>query len=182
MLAVRPLRSSSSGSSVSPSLCCCLVAQWCLTLCDPMDGSPPGSSVHGSSQARIRSGVPSPGDLFDPGTKPKSPALQVDPLPLSWQGSPSLSLQQSVSLPRTLLRTGEMNHSQGPVVEWPFIKGGKACHQGARPGSGVVLSQLQTQFPTMRHWEHPRPHLSGPQLTHLSNRENGNHLCIFNLL
>ena len=26
---------------------CCLVTQWCLTLCNPMDGSPPGSSVHG---------------------------------------------------------------------------------------------------------------------------------------
>ena len=25
----------------------CLVAQWCLTQCDPMDRSPPGSSVHG---------------------------------------------------------------------------------------------------------------------------------------
>ena len=33
--------------------CCCLVAQSCLTLCDPMDYSPPGSSVHGISQARI---------------------------------------------------------------------------------------------------------------------------------
>ena len=30
-----------------------LVAQWCLTFCDPMDCSPPGSSVHGSLQARI---------------------------------------------------------------------------------------------------------------------------------
>ena len=29
------------------------VAQSCLTLCDPMDYSPPGSSVHGISQARI---------------------------------------------------------------------------------------------------------------------------------
>ena len=29
------------------------VAQWCLTLCDPMDCSPPGSSVHGILQARI---------------------------------------------------------------------------------------------------------------------------------
>ena len=27
----------------------CLVAQSCLTLCDPMDSSPPGSSVHGDS-------------------------------------------------------------------------------------------------------------------------------------
>ena len=29
-----------------------LVAQSCLTLCDPMDCSPPGSSVHGILQAR----------------------------------------------------------------------------------------------------------------------------------
>ena len=33
--------------------CCCLVAQSCPTLYDPMDCSPPGSSVHGISQARI---------------------------------------------------------------------------------------------------------------------------------
>jgi len=32
---------------------CVLVAQSCLTLCDPMDGSPPGSSVHAILQARI---------------------------------------------------------------------------------------------------------------------------------
>ena len=30
-----------------------LVAQSCLTLCDPMDFSPPGSSVHGTIQAKI---------------------------------------------------------------------------------------------------------------------------------
>ena len=30
-----------------------LVVQLCLTLCDPMDYSPPGSSVHGILQARI---------------------------------------------------------------------------------------------------------------------------------
>ena len=27
--------------------------QSCLTLCNPMDGSPPGSSVHGIFQARV---------------------------------------------------------------------------------------------------------------------------------
>ena len=31
----------------------CLVAQLCLTLCNPIDCSPPGSSVHGILQARI---------------------------------------------------------------------------------------------------------------------------------
>ena len=30
-----------------------LVSQWCLTLCNPMDCSLPGSSVHGILQARI---------------------------------------------------------------------------------------------------------------------------------
>ena len=34
------------------TLCCCLVAQLCPTLCDPMDGSPPGSPVPGILQAR----------------------------------------------------------------------------------------------------------------------------------
>ena len=45
--------------------------QLCSTLCDPMDCSPPDSSVHRISQARIWSGLsfPSPGDHPDPGIK-----------------------------------------------------------------------------------------------------------------
>ena len=39
---------------VHDTVCChCLVVQSCLTLCDPVDCSPPGSSVHGILQARI---------------------------------------------------------------------------------------------------------------------------------
>ena len=34
-------------------MCTCLVPQLCLAFCDPMDCSPPGSSVHGILQARI---------------------------------------------------------------------------------------------------------------------------------
>ena len=33
--------------------CCCLVAKSCPTLCNPMNCSPPGSSVQGIFQARI---------------------------------------------------------------------------------------------------------------------------------
>ena len=46
------------------------VAQSSLTLCDPMDCSPPGSSIHGISQGRIlesRLPFPSLGDLPDTG-------------------------------------------------------------------------------------------------------------------
>ena len=54
-----------------------------------MDSSPPGSSVHGISQARILEGqpFPSPGALPDPGTEPASPALQASSLQLSCKGS-----------------------------------------------------------------------------------------------
>ena len=47
--------------------------QSCLTLCDPVDCSPPGS-VHGILQARILEWIAfsSPGDLPGPGIKPVS--------------------------------------------------------------------------------------------------------------
>ena len=38
---------------ISQGALVCLEAQSCLTLCDPMDCSPPGSSVRGILQARI---------------------------------------------------------------------------------------------------------------------------------
>ena len=43
-----------------------------LTLCDPMDCSPPGSSIHGIFQARILEWVAmlSSGDLPNPGIEP----------------------------------------------------------------------------------------------------------------
>ena len=52
----------------------------CPTLCNPMNGSPPGSSVHGFSRQEYWSGLPClpPGDLPNPGVKPASllsPAL-----------------------------------------------------------------------------------------------------------
>ena len=57
-----------------------LVTQSCLTLCNSMDCSHPGSSFHGILQVRILECVPFPstGDLPDPGIKPRSPALQAD--------------------------------------------------------------------------------------------------------
>ena len=57
---------------VGPLFEMCLVAQSCLTLCDTMDCSLPGFSVHGIFQARILEWVafPSPGDLLNPGIEP----------------------------------------------------------------------------------------------------------------
>ena len=48
----------------------------CFTLCDPIDGSSPGSSIHRiqSPGKNTRMGLPfpPPGDLPDPGIKPVS--------------------------------------------------------------------------------------------------------------
>ena len=57
--------------------------QSCLTLCDPMDYSPPGSPSMGFSRQEYWSGLPlpSPRDLPNPGIKHRSPILQADSLP-----------------------------------------------------------------------------------------------------
>ena len=64
------------------SLLLCLGTQLCLTLCNPMDCSPQGSSVHGDSPGKnivYWSGLPCPppGALPYPGTEPRSPTLQA---------------------------------------------------------------------------------------------------------
>ena len=53
---------------------CCVCSAAFLTLCDSMDCSPPGSSVHGILRARILEWLPfpSPGNLPDPGIEPAS--------------------------------------------------------------------------------------------------------------
>ena len=53
------------------------------TLCNAMDCSLPGSSVHGILQTGILEWLPFPfpGALPDPGIEPGSPALQADSLP-----------------------------------------------------------------------------------------------------
>ena len=77
------------------SICCRSVAQSCQSLCDPMDCSPPGSSVHGTLQARILECVampfsrdrPHPG--IEPGS-PVSPALAAGVFTTEPPGKPAL--------------------------------------------------------------------------------------------
>ena len=68
-----------------------LVTQSCPVLCDPMDSSP-SRLLHLWEFPRQEywSGLPfpSPGNLPDPGIKPRSPALQADSLPSEPPGKP----------------------------------------------------------------------------------------------
>ena len=69
---------------------CCLVAKSCLILCDRMDYSPPGSSVHGISQAKILEwfAISFSGIFLTQGSNLCLLHCQVDSLSLSYLGIP----------------------------------------------------------------------------------------------
>ena len=79
---------------MNPRLTIALVTQSRPTLCDPMDCSPPGSSVHGVLQARILewAAVPFSRGSSNPGIESRCPTLQVDSLPAEPQGKPSIPI------------------------------------------------------------------------------------------
>ena len=65
------------------------VAQLCQTLCNPMDYSLPGFSIHGIFQARVLEWVATSFSRGSsrPGIEPRSPALQADALHVSYHRS-----------------------------------------------------------------------------------------------
>ena len=75
---------------------CVLVTQLCLTPCDLMDCSPPGSSVHEDSPGK-NTGVSChfrlQGAFLIQGVEPRSPALQADALLSELLGKPMLVLE-----------------------------------------------------------------------------------------
>ena len=60
---------------------CAQLLQSCLTLCDPMYWSLPGSFVHVILQSRILEWIamPPPGDLWDPGIEPEPLGKYISP-------------------------------------------------------------------------------------------------------
>ena len=99
---------------------CALVAQSCLILCDPMDCSPLGSSVHGVLQARIVEWVDMPSSKGS--SQPRDWTLvsctEGGLYHLSHQGS----LPEIISAPRCFKF---LNNSleQGYCLEWEIRQG-----------------------------------------------------------
>ena len=90
------------------------VTQSCLTLCDPIDCSPPDSSIHRDSPGK-NTGVglpcPPPGDLPNPGIELESPPLLADSLLSEPSGKPKNTGVGSPSLLQGIFLTQES--SQG---------------------------------------------------------------------
>ena len=92
----------SSGNLTQCSVLCWAVlsSQSCLALCNPMDCSLLGSSVHGIFQARIleKVAMPSSRGSSQPRGQSGSPALQADSLPSDPPGKPMNTGVGSLSL------------------------------------------------------------------------------------
>ena len=106
-----PALSQGWSSSVCVCVCVCvLVSQLCPTLCDPINCSPPGSSVHGILQARVLERVAIP---FSKGLRD----LGVDPLLLHCgQILYHLSHRGSLSLPAAACITPHVSHVPLPAA------------------------------------------------------------------
>ena len=119
----------------------CLVTQSCPTLCDPMDFSPPHTSLSiefARQEYWSRFTFSSPEDLPDPGVEPGFPALQADSLLSELSGKPSVQFSlvaqscltlwphglQHARLPCTSPTPGACSNSC-PSSRW--------CHQLSHP-------------------------------------------------
>ena len=110
-----PLRPSQEENHGNLTAASCLVAQSCPTLCDPMDCSPPDSTVHGILEARILEWVAiscSRGSS-DPGTEPRSPALAGGFFTTMPPGKPTAAPSPSSSL-------------WGPHPDLPWVSYGRS--------------------------------------------------------
>ena len=91
------------------TMCCAVLSL--VQLCNPMDYSPAGSSVHGILQARILEWLPSspPGDFTNPGIEHRSLVLQADSLPSEPPGKPKNTGVGNLSLLQGIFPTQELN-------------------------------------------------------------------------
>ena len=134
-----------------------LVAQLHLTLCDPMDWGPPGSSLHRLVQARILEWVAIPFSRVwatreaprilewvaspNPGIEPRSPALHADSSPSEPPGKASCMLR----LPRSSSQFSSVTQS-GPILSLS-LPGGL--------GLSLLLDKNQAFLLHSRRWRKP---------------------------
>ena len=105
----------------------CSVAQLSLTLCDPMDCSPPGSSVHGIIQARILEKVSISSSRASSQHRNKTHISCIGRWILypwaTWKAPKSLKVpgKDNVAVKQWLVRwKGERNTSEVTFVNWRF--------------------------------------------------------------
>ena len=142
--------------------CCCLVTKSCPTLCNLMDCSPPGSSVHGISQARMLEWVAISFSRGPSQTRESNLCLlhwQVDSFLLSYQrslihtGLSSVQLLSRVRLfatPWTVARHAPLSMGFSRQECWsglPFPSPGDLPNPGIEPRSPALQADTLTSEP-----------------------------------
>ena len=119
-----------------------LIVQSRPTLCDPMDCSPPGPSVHGIFQARILGGLlfPTPGELSDSGTEPTCLAS------LELVGRFFITEPPGKAHRGRRGRAGKIKEKNVSPRKWPHTNGDDRPH-GGRGAVGLGAPQLAAQLP-----------------------------------
>ena len=144
---------------------CVLVAQSCLTLCDLMNCSPPGSSVHGILQARIQEWVAMPPSRGSSQPRDRTyvsyacPLWQASSLPLVPLGKSLFRLEVKVSVLVALLcptlcdpmdcsLPGSSVHGilQARILEWVAMPSSRASSQ---PRDQTQVSHIAGRFSTI---------------------------------
>ena len=127
-------------------ICCGVCAQSCPTLCDPMDCSPPGSSVHEIFQARILEwvAIPTLGDLPNPGIQPVFLAC------------PALAGRFFTTVPPGVPHISTSGIIAPYGLPW-WLRQKRICLQCGRPGFNPRVRKI----PWRRAWQHSPIFLPG---------------------
>ena len=146
-----------------------LVTQSCLTLCDPMDCSPSGSSVHGLLQARILV-------WFARGSSSGDPLLQgIFPT----QGSNSGLLNYKQILNHLSHREWEVKGECWPLsqISGGWGEGAEWLNKPPSPGTSHWTSDASGQF--RQPWQGTTTHLSCRQIFILINNSTVKNIIPF---
>ena len=146
-------------SSVLLLLMLCLVTQLCPTLCDPMDCSPLGSSVHGDSPGKntemgchaLFQGIFPTQGSSPPGIEHRSPTLQVDSLPTEPQGKPKNTGVSSLSLLQRIFPTQESNKGLLHCRQILYLLSYEGSYEGG--GKGELWKQQSSWLVLFWNWQ-----------------------------
>ena len=123
----------------------CLVAQLCLILSDPLDCSPPGSSVHGDFPGKnigVSCHTCLQGIFLTQGWNPGLPCCRQILYPLSYPGSPWLTSRSlQVANVGEDMEKRKPSYTFGKNVNW-CNHYGKQYGEILRAGGGMILSHL----------------------------------------
>ena len=137
-------RSPSKSFCLEPRAVLCLVAQSCPTLCDPMDYSPPGSSVHGDSPGKnteVGCHALLQGSLLTQGSNTGLPHCRWILYRLSHQGSPRIL--EWVAYPFSRGSSLRRNQTQVSLMRKPaLLQGGNMSRSPSQEDSLKSQAQL----------------------------------------